>query len=219
MKSALPILVSLFCAGCHAPPPPATKTEKKDPDRIIEGGGEIAAGWRCRTDEPGGEVNVRLVEQGPRLIGATGPNVIFYRPEYQAQPPYRLTVEITQWSPTHAHGSGLFFGGQDLQGEAQRYTYFLVRGDGTFLVKTRDGDKTHYLTEKWTRSEALDYRDKQGRSFNQLQIRVGKESTLFLANGYEVFRRPTASLHASGVYGLRFNHNLDLRLSQILLER
>ena len=42
----------------------------------------------------------------------------------------------------HAEGYGLFMGGQALDGKGQKYTYFLVRDDGKYLIKRRDGEKT-----------------------------------------------------------------------------
>lgn len=218
LATCLLLCTGLWTSACQQGPSVRTSPQDKDPDRIIAGGGEIAPGWRCRTDEPGQEHNVRLVQHGGKLLAATGPNVIFYRPEMQARPPYRLSLEIIQWSKTHAHGSGLFFGGTDLQGSGQAYAYFLLRGDGTFLVKTRKGEQTHYLTKAWTRDEAVDVRDKNGRSQNRLQVEVGRETTVFRANGFEVFRRPTASLPHAGIFGLRFNHNLDLELGPIELK-
>ncbi len=44
---------------------------------------------------------------------------------------------------------GLFVGGQDLEGDDQKYLYFLIRRSGEFLIKTRAGDETS-VVHPWT---------------------------------------------------------------------
>jgi hypothetical protein len=47
---------------------------------------------------------------------------------------------FTQTKPSaHAEGYGLFFGGKSLEGKDQQYTYFLIRQDGSYLIKRRGG--------------------------------------------------------------------------------
>ena len=37
---------------------------------------------------------------------------------------------------------GLFIGGENLEGDDQRYSYFIIRENNQFLVKQRDGGET-----------------------------------------------------------------------------
>ena len=46
----------------------------------------------------------------------------------------------------------------------------------------------------------------------ELSIVVAPDKTHFLVNGTEVNAQPTASVDASGIVGIRINHNLNVRV-------
>ena len=74
-----------------------------------------------------------------------GPNATLWHRDQKASGTYRLQADVTHLdSGLHPHGAGLAFGGTDVAGEKQAYTYFLVRSDGKFLIKTRAGDETGF---------------------------------------------------------------------------
>jgi hypothetical protein len=116
-------------------------------------------------------------------------------------------------APTHPEAYGLFAGGQDLAGAKPSYVYFVVRGDGKYLVKHRaDATEVHTLVD-WTASPALKAAGADGKATNALQIRVAADSVRFVANGTTVGAVPRASLGAlAGTAGLRVNHNLDVHV-------
>ena len=56
---------------------------------------------------------------------------------------------------------GFFLGGTDLEGEEQRYTYFLIRDGGEFILKERRGAESPTLVG-WTEHPAiLGYEDRE----------------------------------------------------------
>jgi hypothetical protein len=89
------------------------------------------------------------------------------------------------------------------------YSYFLVRGDGAFLVKRRQGMETPVVRD-WTQHAAL-RRDQEeiGRP-NELEVRVTAADVAFLANGVEVARVPAAELSIRGLAGVRTAHEVSL---------
>lgn len=175
--------------------------------------GVLPAGWEARLDRPGGMGNVRFMEMEGHQHAILGPAAIFYRPADTATGSYRLQAAFTQNRATaHPEAYGLILGGRDLQGDAQDYLYFLVRQDGKFLVKHRAGAETHTLID-WTEHSAVQRANAQGRVINALVADVSASGVRFLVNGTEVGSIPRVSyLNTDGVYGLRINHNLDVRV-------
>lgn len=126
-------------------------------------------------------------------------------------PPYRVRATLHKRSGRLHEGYGLVFGAADLEAseERQRYSYFLVRGDGTFLIKRRDG-ATAPVVVPWTANPAVG-RDADGRAEPvMLDVDVGTEEVVFRANGAEVARVPAAELHTAGIAGLRLAHDVDV---------
>jgi hypothetical protein len=110
----------------------------------------------------------------------------------------------------HAEGYGLFVGGQNLKDPDQRYTYFLVRGTGHYLIKRRDAAETPTLRD-WTPSEAVQKVGTGGSgATNALEIRVAQDTTRFFVNGTQVDALPTETVAPYGFTGLRVNHDLNV---------
>ncbi len=212
MRSSLVALVALMLAV------PLAAQEPMDADRAIEGGGELAEGWMGRTDGGATFENVRCTEEGGMLDISVGPAIVLYQPEDMAHGEYTASGTFEQLtSKGHAHGIGLIVGGADLQGADQVYTYFLVRGDGNFIIKTRTGGETFELAP-WTPHGSIQQSDDSGRAVNDMSVEVGAEDVVFKMNGQEVHREKTADIYTDGVWGVRLNHNLDMRIKNLELE-
>lgn len=123
----------------------------------------------------------------------------------------------------HREAYGLFIGGSDLQGPAQAYTYFLVRADGSYLIKKRMGSETSPLTEGgrggWVKSDAVHAAAEAGDVTNALEVRIEGETAHFSINGTEVTTMPVSSIDAHGIVGERINHNLNVQVSSPVLTR
>lgn len=175
--------------------------------------GVLPAGWEARLDRPGGLENVRFMEMQGHQHAILGPSAVFYNPAHTATGAYRLAGTFTQNRPTaHPEGYGLVLGGRDLAGDGQDYLYFLVRQDGRFMVKHRAGTETHTLID-WTEHSAVARPDDAGRTVNALAVDVGASGVRFLVDDVEVGSLPRVQyLNTDGVYGLRINHGLDVRV-------
>ena len=191
---------------------PLSGQERMDSDVAIEGGGVIAEGWMARTDRGQGFENVRFIDDHGTLEISGGPAIVAYRDEFMASGNYTVSLTVGQVSSKgHAHGAGIIVGGDDILGANQVYTYFLVRGDGSFIIKTRTGDETAEVMP-WTEHGSI-HQDELETTSNDMAIQVMGDDMIFSINGQEVHRAPKADLYHDGTYGIRLNHNLDMELS------
>jgi hypothetical protein len=181
----------------------------------VEGGGVIPAGWTARSDKKAGIANVKVVPMGKGIHVTLGPAIILYRDKTGDSGPFHTLATFTQTkAPKHPEGYGLFFGGQALDGAGRKYTYFLVRGDGTYLVKRRDGDKTTEVTQGWVASPAVHKVDAKGVATNLLEIDAKRDPSkvVFLVNSEPVYTLDAKATEINGMVGIRANHHLDLHI-------
>ena len=183
-----------------------------------QGGGVTMGGWEARLDSARGDVNdLSFREMGPGFHVTTGPAAIFWNPSNTGSGTYTVSATFTQTTASsHPNSFGLFFGGQDLSGDGQRYTYFLIREDGQFLIKKRMGANTENLTSGWAAHSAVNALD--GRMTNSISVEVGASNVRFLSNGTEVASLPKAGLDVDGLAGVRFSHQLDVHVGDFMVE-
>jgi hypothetical protein len=193
---------------------PLAAQEQADPDQAAAGGGSVPAGWTARADK-GDAKEAKIATMGKGLHVTTGPAIILYRSDTQGSGPFHTLATFTQTKPSkHAEGYGLFVGGQGLDGASRKYVYFLVRQDGSYLIKQRDGEKTTDISKGWTPHAAVKKPDGNAAVTNLLEVDNKRDpSTIgFLVNGQEVYRTDAKSMTLDGVVGLRVNHNLDVHV-------
>jgi len=175
--------------------------------------------WVVRFDRPAPDSAIYFVDMPPGWHITTGPAAILYDPAQVANGPYRLRSEIYLFPGERLEGFGVFFGGQDLAGAGQGYTYFLLRKDGQFLVKERRGEETTTLIP-WTASDAIVPHDGgEGTAKNVLEVQVGPTDVSFHVNGTEVGRIERSGLQTDGVFGLRINHRLNVHVTALTVEQ
>lgn len=175
----------------------------------------LPSGWQVRTDRANAPLkDVKFVTMGDGYHATLGPSAIFYNPEQRAEGAYRAHATFTQTrAPQHPEAYGLIVGGRNLDAANQDYLYFLVRGDGKFMVKHRAGTETHTLVD-WTEHSAVKRAGADGKATNALAVEATAEGARFLVNGDEVAKLPRGQgLNTEGVIGLRINHNLDVHVS------
>jgi hypothetical protein len=165
-----------------------------------------APAWRSNPDAG------VTVTAGEVTTMEVGPHAILW-PEGGAElaPPYSVRASLRKRAGRLHEGYGLIFGGTGLEGpEAeQRYSYFLVRGDGSYLIKRRDGAQLPVVRD-WTRHPDI-ARDANGEGrYNDLEVRVGADSVTFLVNGGAVATVPASELAVRGRAGLRVSHDVLL---------
>jgi hypothetical protein len=197
-----------------------------DPNNKVAGGG-VATGWHGRTDVDRRSnaapslTEVKFVAMGDGFHATMGPAAIFWRDQDVASGNYHVVATFTQTkAPMHPEAYGLILGGSGLDGKNQRYTYFLVRQDGKFLVKRRIGDSTAVVTTGerggWVANGAVVKADSAtGKATNELSVLVKDGTVTFSVNGKAVYSAKASDLDVAGIVGYRVNHNLDVHLSAI----
>jgi len=191
-------------------------------DQVVEGGGVLPAGWSGRPDEGGDLKSVKFVTMEPGYHLTLGPATILYRDQDRAKGPFHTLATFHQMKKLeHAEGYGLFFGGENLTGANQKYIYFLVRDDGKYLIKRREGEKTREISKGWTASPAIKKGDSRGRATNLLEIdaKLDPKKVAFKVNGTTVHTLDASSMTPKGIVGLRANHNLDLHIEGFALHQ
>lgn len=190
-------------------------------DHAVAGGRTLPAGWSARPDE-GDVENIKFVVMEPGYHLTLGPATILYRPEDRVTGPFHTLATFHQMKKLeHPEGYGLIFGGRALAEKGQRYTYFLVRDDGTYLIKRREGEKTTEITKGWATHPAVKKSDPQGKTSNLLEIDAKQDPTKirFKVNGQTVYTTDARTIDLQGIVGLRANHNLDIHIEGFAVHR
>lgn len=183
----------------------------------------LPAGWTARPDDKGDAKEIKFVVMEPGYHLTLGPATILYRKEDRVEGPFHALAtfhQMKRWE--HPEGYGLFFAGQELEGANQTYTYFLVRDDGKFNIKTRDGEKVGQYTDGWEANPAIKKADSKGAATNVLEIdaKSDPKRVSFKVNGKEVHRQPARFMkQLSGVVGFRVNHNLDVHIEGFAIHK
>lgn len=177
------------------------------------------ADFRVRFDRPMPDSLFQFQTMSPGWhITTTRPAGIVWRPAQSATGNWRLDATIHLFPRAgHAEGVGVFFGGADLDGPDQSYTYFLIRKDGQFLIKRREGAATRDIVP-WTAHAAIvqQPRTEGGESArNDLAVEVTATEVQFFVNGQRVHTMPRAGLTTDGLVGLRVNHNLNVHIGRL----
>jgi hypothetical protein len=212
--AAAVIAAAPLAAQTGAPARPAAAMRNADPDKNVAGGLKVP-GWTAhfdRAEAKAEQVSFTRMGQGYHVTG--GPAAVYYSPKETATGAYTVSGSFTQMkAPMHPEAYGLFVGGQNLDGAAPSYLYYIVRGDGKYMVKHRaNATEVHTLVD-WTTSPAIKTAGADGKATNALQIRVAADSVHFMANGTPVAAVARAgAVNTDGVAGIRVNHNLDVHV-------
>jgi hypothetical protein len=186
----------------------------------IKGSGRLPTGWQARLDDPAEKLTAVDVKQDKgTLTFTTGPAGIYFRPGMKGEGDFEVSATFSQLKPSaFPEGYGLFVGGADLQKDTQRYAYFLLRQDGTFLVKSRNGASTPTLVD-W--KDAAPMREAKGelKRSNVLTIRAQGDTVRFLVNDTEVHHARRADVNPDGIAGVRINHNLNVQVTAPVLKK
>lgn len=184
------------------------------PARPVAGNGIDVPGWWARLDNPKeARTGLKFVRMGAGLHATTGPTVILFDPDEDWEGPYTTKATLTMTKPaSHQVAYGLFVGGQDLDTDKQRYTYFEIRQDGKYLIRKRNGAAVTDVAGTWADHAAIQKPNASGSQTNELAIQVGRESVVFMANGQTVATQPATAVDVVGMSGLRIGHGLDVQI-------
>jgi hypothetical protein len=184
------------------------------PQGPVAGNGIEVGGWWARLDDPKEpRTGLKFVRMGTGFHATTGPTVILFDPNEDWEGPYTTKATLTMTKlASHQVAYGLFVGGQDLDSDKQRYTYFEIRQDGKYLIRKRSGSTVSDVGGTWADHMAIQKPTASGSQTNELAIQVGRDAVVFLVNGQAVATHPAASVDAVGMSGLRVGHGLDLQI-------
>jgi hypothetical protein len=182
-------------------------------------------GWKMRVDrstsasDPDAAGTIKFTQSGSTLHAVNPQAAVFWNPANSASGSYTLKGTFTLVKPSgHTNYYGLVFGGSDLEGANQSYTYFLVAQDGTWLVKKRQGEATSDVVRK-TPSDAVKKPGSDGKSTNALEVRVGADKIDYVVNGTVVQSTPKTGVKTDGIYGVRVNHLLDVQVDGLAVTK
>jgi len=176
-------------------------------------------GWMVRADrstsasDPDGAGAIKFVTMGSGFHATNPQAAVFWNPANTATGNYTLKGTFTLLKPSgHTNYYGLVFGGSDLEGAKQNYSYFLVAQDGSWLVKHRNGDAATDVLPK-AMNDAVKKPGADGKSTNALEVRVGADKIDYVVNGTVVGSSPkNAQTKSDGMYGIRVNHLLEVQI-------
>jgi hypothetical protein len=177
-------------------------------------------GWKMRVDrstaasDPDAPGDIKFVTEGSGFHATNPQAAIYWNPANTASGNYTLKGTFTLVKPSsHTNYYGLIFGGSGLEGAQQSYLYFTVAQNGTWLIKSRNGDATPTISPK-TPSESVKKPGSDGTSTNTLEVRVGADKVDFVVNGEVVHSEPRTGAMAKtdGIYGIRVNHVLEVKI-------
>lgn len=172
------------------------------------------AGWKQRVDrstsasdpDPAGEVKFMAMAGGFHTANPSA--ATFWNPKNTASGNYTLKATFAQnQKSSHPNYLGLLFGGSNLDGPNQSYTYFVVAQNGTWLVKQRNGEATKDIVAR-APNAAVQQLDAGGKATNTLEVRVAADKIDYVVNGTVVGSSPKAGVTTDGIYGFRVNHAL-----------
>jgi hypothetical protein len=193
------VAAALALAGCHGNDAPGESPARRD------AGKARGAAVRWSSNPSAGDA---LTADADSVVIETGPHTILWPANArELAPPYTVRANFTKHRGRLHEGYGILFGGSGLdRPEAgQVYSYLLVRGDGSFLVKRRQGLQTP-VVQDWTQNPVIRRDvDEAGRP-NRLEVAVTDSVTVFRVNGTEVARVPSSELPVRGIAGVRTSH-------------
>ena len=184
------------------------------------------AGWEMRVDssksasDPDAAGAIKFVTMGSGFHATNPQAAVYWNPSNKATGAYTLKGTFVLQKPSgHTNYYGLVFGGSDLEGANQSYTYFLVAQDGTWLVKRRDGEVAKDVSPK-TANAAVKKPDASGKSTNALEVRVLPDKIDYVVNGTVVNSTPKSAVaRTDGIYGVRVNHLLEVHIDNLAVTK
>lgn len=194
--------------------------QKPAPPAPAQAATPLPAGWSARPDEGGKPRAVKMETMAPGWHVTMATSAILYRDADKATGNYEFAAKLHLFPERagHREALGVFVGGQDLKGAGQRYTYFVIRGDGTWKIKRRNGATTSDVTPGWTASPAIVKGTPEGSVANLLTVTVKGGKASFGVNGTEVYSAAASTLDVDGTPGLRINHQLTVHVESVAIK-
>lgn len=160
------------------------------------------------------ELKVMAMGKGFHVVG--GPAGTFWDPKNTVSGNYTVRATFNLMEPSnHTNYYGIIFGGSDLEGPNQSYTYFIVAQNGQFQIRTRTGDKVgsvHPAGRGGAAHAAIQQPGANKQSTNTLEVRVAGDTVSYVVNGQVVHTTPRSAVKTDGLVGVRINHMLNVHV-------
>lgn len=221
------LLVVVLVTACRSHPSQTARTSAPNPastpakvvtdsSRTINGRG-IPKGFIGTADDGRKAEGANYRENGGEWEVTTGPAHILFSPGDTTSGVFTVATTYDQLAaPDNAEGFGLFIGGTDLGTPAMRYTSFVVRGTGEFLVRVREGSSSRDIVG-WTSSDAIVKQDATGWGRYRIAIQARADSVRFLVSGRPVAAVKADAIPTRGIAGFRISRNSRLMVDHIRL--
>jgi hypothetical protein len=184
-------------------------------------------GWRVRIDrsenasDPDDVPDLKVAAIGKGFRATGGPAGTFWNPANRVTGNYTARATFNLMKPSgHVNYYGLVFGGSDLEGAAQKYVYFMVAQNGTYIIRSRAGEQVQDVRER-VQHAAVRQPGADGRSTNTLEVRLAGNTISYVINGTVVHTTPKSGATATtdGLVGIRINHVLDVQVENFEVVR
>jgi hypothetical protein len=184
-------------------------------------------GWRVRIDrsenasDPDDVPDLKVAAIGKGFRATGGPAGTFWNPANRVTGNYTARATFNLMKPSgHVNYYGLVFGGSDLEGVAQKYVYFMVAQNGTYIIRSRAGEQVQDVRER-VQHAAVRQPGADGRSTNTLEVRLAGNTISYVINGTVVHTTPKSGATATtdGLVGIRINHVLDVQVENFEVVR
>lgn len=168
--------------------------------------------------DPDDRPDLTFMTMGKGFHVKGGPAGTFWDPRNNAAGNYTLKATFNLNQPSsHTNFYGLVFGGAQLEGANQTYTYFTVAQDGSYLIRHRTGDAVKDVAR--APHQAVKRPDGTGKSSNVLEVRVAADTVSYVVNGTVVHSAPRKGVITDGIVGFRVNHQLDVAVEGFEVQR
>jgi hypothetical protein len=200
--------------------------------REVAGGGIAAAGWTGRIDP--GEArdgqrleNAKLEQRGDTLFVTTGPAVVYWNAANTVAGNYTVSATFTEPQymnvNDHPHPYGLFIAGNDMGTDQQNYLYCSAYGNGRFIVRGfgpepfqmngRMGEENAAVNKAAGRNQPVTQQISMSVKGNKVECAINGTTVASYDKSAVVGAGKLKS--TDGVYGIRFAHNTDGRVTAL----
>lgn len=176
--------------------------------------------WKMRVDrstnaqDPDDNPELKVVAMGKGVRITGGPAGVFWNPADNLSGNYTIRATFNLQQPSnHTNYYGIVFGGVDLDGPKQTYSYFVVAQNGTFQIRhlaAGAAQPTNIMGR--TAHASIVQPTAGGQSTNRLEVRVAGDTITYLVNGQTVHSGPKGTTNTNGLAGVRVNHMLDVQV-------
>ncbi len=177
--------------------------------------------WETRADDSDMAVERGFVVMRPGWHVHPGAAGLIWDPASFATGNYSITSTVFLFSPSDEGAKavdtpyGVFFGGQDLDGQAS-YATFQIRNDGSFRIAEHTAGGVR-ATVPWTEHTGIVRlaEPPEGTAKNVLAVDAKDEMVAFYVNDEKVAEVARTKVTVEGTIGLRAGADLSLHITEI----